>query len=422
MLSAMFAFFQSDEFMPHGHCFLWLPKILWLHVASDALIALAYFAIPLSLLYFIRNRDDLPFKFLFYLFGSFIVLCGTTHLLAIWVIWHPDYALEGLVKAATAIISILTAVISWRIIPLAMSLRSPRELEAANARLEQAYAATEQRVDERTRELQELTERLQIEIDEKQAINAKLEESQIVLRSALATAEEASQAKTDFLANMSHEIRTPMNAIVGLSDILQRDPATSDKQREFIKTIQLSSHSLMGLLNDLLDISKLEGSNVQLEHIPFNLSELAREVIDITSVQAGEKGVTIELLFDPRLSGTFLGDPLRIRQVVMNLVSNAVKFTETGQVLVKMEADWNVKKGVCIEVIDSGIGIPPHMLDSIFSKFSQADTSITRKFGGTGLGLSICKTLVTLMKGTIEVESTLGEGSTFRVMLPLEAA
>ncbi|MGE3623918.1 MAG: hypothetical protein AB7H77_08620, partial [Bdellovibrionales bacterium] len=122
MFASLAEFFNSESFMPHGHCFFWLPEILWLHVGSDTLIAAAYYSIPTSLLYFVGRRSDIPFKNLFYLFGAFILLCGTTHILTIWVIWHPDYAIEGIVKAATAVVSVITAIISWKIIPKALEL------------------------------------------------------------------------------------------------------------------------------------------------------------------------------------------------------------------------------------------------------------------------------------------------------------
>ena len=235
-------------------------------------------------------------------------------------------------------------------------------------------------------------------------------------------AEIANRAKSDFLANISHELRTPMNAVVGLANILHNSDLPAQKQREFIKTLQLSAQSMMHLINDLLDIAKIEHDQMQLDKVPFNLAELVEEIISIMAVKAHEKGIELAVHYGPSVEAAFIGDPLRLRQVLLNLVSNAVKFTHAGLVTLEVDARDNSITGLCdvlMEVTDTGIGIPLDKQDTIFSKFSQADTSITRKYGGTGLGLSICKTLVEMMDGTIGVTSVPGHGSTFRVSLSL---
>lgn len=236
-------------------------------------------------------------------------------------------------------------------------------------------------------------------------------------------AEAANEAKSDFLANISHELRTPMNAVVGLANILMINQTTPAKQRELISTLQLSAQSLMSLINDLLDIAKLENSEVKLEHIPFNLAEMIDEIASITSVQAEEKNIELHINYSPMLNTEFMGDPLRLRQILMNLAGNAVKFTSKGSVAIHVEASVQERSKsilLVVDVSDTGIGIKSDKLETIFNKFSQADTSITRKYGGTGLGLSICKTLITLMNGTISVISTPHKGSKFTVTLPLE--
>ena len=245
------------------------------------------------------------------------------------------------------------------------------------------------------------------------------------LQEAIEKAEAASQAKSEFLANMSHEIRTPMNAVVGLANLLQTHNLPPEKQKEFIHTLQLSAQSLMVLINDLLDISKIENDQMQLENIAFNIAEMMEEVISIMSVKAKEKKIDLTIEYDPQLNDNFMGDPLRLRQVVVNLISNAVKFTEKGAVTVHLsglKSQVPELVDVTIEVIDTGIGIAPDKLETVFSKFSQADTSMTRKYGGTGLGLSISKTLIQLMGGTVHVVSTLGLGSKFTVQIPLKKA
>ncbi len=243
------------------------------------------------------------------------------------------------------------------------------------------------------------------------------------LRDALQQAQAANTAKSEFLANMSHEIRTPMNAVVGLSNLLQVNDLPSPKQREFIRTLQLSSQHLMGLINDLLDITKLETREVKLDEGEFRLGQILNEVVSIQQVRAKEKGVLLLLQHDERRSDRFTGDPMRLKQVLMNLIGNAIKFTHAGHVAVTSSYAPSDTPGnlVChIDVTDTGIGIAAEHLDNIFNKFTQADSSITRKYGGTGLGLSICKTLVELMGGTISVQSAPGKGSRFSIELPLK--
>ncbi len=235
-------------------------------------------------------------------------------------------------------------------------------------------------------------------------------------------AEAANIAKSEFLANMSHEIRTPMNAIMGLSQILSMSKPLTERQQEYLKTLQLSADSLLSLINDLLDISKIEARTVELEKIPFNLAQLVEEIVDISSVQAQEKNIKFITRGTLDDNSIFIGDPTRLRQIFINLCSNAVKFTEAGNIILTIDhqsADKKNMRWIIFEVKDTGIGIPRHKLESIFQKFIQADSSINRKYGGTGLGLAITKTLVEIMGGNIQVESEAGKGSTFRVSLPL---
>ncbi|MFO1241757.1 MAG: ATP-binding protein [Rickettsiales bacterium] len=232
---------------------------------------------------------------------------------------------------------------------------------------------------------------------------------------------DVNRKKDEFLANMSHEIRTPMNAVIGLSHILSLSRPLTERQRECLSTLQVSAQSLLSLINDLLDIAKIESKNVQLESHPFNLQDLLNDVISINTVRADEKQISLTGQYEVDLPEEFIGDSNRLKQVLMNLISNAIKFTDQGLVAIKASAK-NWRGSLCeveISISDSGIGIPANKLESIFSKFSQADSSITRKYGGTGLGLPIAKTLIELMGGTITVSSDIGKGSTFRILLPL---
>ena len=234
-------------------------------------------------------------------------------------------------------------------------------------------------------------------------------------------AEAANAAKSEFLANMSHEIRTPMNAVVGLANLLEMSANKPERQKEFIHTLKLSAQQLMDLINDLLDVAKLESGQVQLEKTQFSFDEIINEVVSINAVNAREKGIELTVRSNDGTNLQLLGDPLRLRQILMNLVGNAVKFTNEGTVGIALQCDENREEGIAqvrIDISDTGIGIHPQKMETIFSKFSQADTSITRKYGGTGLGLSISKSLVELMGGKITVRSEAGKGSTFSIHLP----
>ncbi|GAB3124277.1 PAS domain S-box protein [Novispirillum itersonii] len=238
------------------------------------------------------------------------------------------------------------------------------------------------------------------------------------LRDAKARAEQAAAAKSTFLANMSHEIRTPMNAIIGFTDVLLGDPVT-DTQRRHLNTVRTSARSLLGLLNDILDTAKLERGAVDLEIKDFSLRDVCMQVLASLRVNAQTKGLPLILEYPDDQPEFFRGDALRIQQVLLNLVGNAVKFTERGEVRVLFR--HTPGQPVRLTVSDTGIGIAPDRVARIFDPFAQADASMTRRFGGTGLGTTIARQLVELMGGRISVESELGLGSRFHIDLPLPA-
>ncbi len=234
-------------------------------------------------------------------------------------------------------------------------------------------------------------------------------------------AEKANKAKTDFLANMSHEIRTPMNAVIGLTHILQTTKLDA-KQKQCVDVLQSSSESLMMLINDLLDIDKMEALDIELEHAPFSMTAVLDQVISVMSVKAKQKGVNLIVHYESGLYKTYIGDSGRIRQIALNLVGNAVKFTDRGgsvSVFFANGGKGNGKKAITVTVTDTGIGIPEDKIEMIFGRFIQADASITRKYGGTGLGLSISQALAQRMGGSISVTSVVGQGSSFVLHLSL---
>ena len=230
----------------------------------------------------------------------------------------------------------------------------------------------------------------------------------------LQAAEAANVAKSRFLANMSHEVRTPMNGILGMSELLMQTPL-NDKQRRYVQTLQKSGQTLIQIINDILDISKIEAGKLKLEQIAFDLHQLVTEAQELFSGQAGSKGLRLTTILSEAVGHEYVGDPVRIRQILANLIGNAIKFTAQGQVTVSMTVvdDAVGQTDVCLKVQDTGIGVEPAIQANLFTPFTQADGSTTRKFGGTGLGLAIVKQLAEMMGGTVGVESVPGRGSTF---------
>src|SRR5882724_1644776 len=259
-------------------------------------------------------------------------------------------------------------------------------------------------------------------------VSAVIERSQMEEQLIIAKekAEAGSLAKSEFMANMSHELRTPMNGIIGFTDLV----LTTDlqkTQREYLQNVDKSAYNLLNIINDILDFSKMEAGKLIIDNADFKLDEIVEESVDILSIRAQEKGLEIICDIDPALPADFFGDQARIRQILVNLIGNAIKFTPGGEIFVAVQKsspayERNEKTfvDIAISVRDTGIGIPADKIDKIFESFTQADSSTTRKFGGTGLGLTISRHLAGLMGGIIKVESELGKGSVFTLMLALE--
>lgn len=385
MLFAISGFLSSSNgFIPHGHCYLWKPELVWLHILADGAIALSYYSIPILLIYFVSQRKDLPFDWIFLLFGAFIIACGTGHLMEIWTLWNPNYWVAGILKALTALISVYTAIGLGPLIPKALALPSPAQLEAANLALSN-----------------EIIERKRIEQE---------------LRVAEELARDANRAKSEFLANMSHELRTPLNGILGYVQVLKKNQALDNAQTQGLNVIQHCGEHLLTLINDVLDLAKIEARKMELNPSSFLLSPFIEGVSEICRVRADQKGISFTCESSDISLTTIWTDEKRLRQVLINLLGNAIKFTESGGVTLRV---YSQAGKVRFEVEDTGVGIPSDQLDAIFLPFQQTG-NLNRRAEGTGLGLTISQSWLSLMGSQMQVKSELGKGSIFWFDLDLK--
>lgn len=517
---------QIAAFMPHGYCISWDPFLLWLHLSSDALIALAYFSIPFGILYLVNRKKDLSFKPVYYLFAGFILACGITHVLGMVTLWIPMYYVQGWAKLGTALISMATAIYLLPKLPKILALPdlqqtlllnqslqeeaesrkaveeklalSEEQLRQSNQLLNQVLNSIPQRVYWKNEKLQFLgangsflsdfnlksADELKgqrsanihghslYEIDsalEEAAITetnsvvnrevclaadttpptwvrvslvplhdehqqpvglmgtyqdiSKSKEAETKLQNANDIANAALRAQAAFLANISHEVRTPISGVIGSLNLLAESPL-DPHQSELVLGAKLSSESMLELLNDILDLSKIESNQFEFSLGDVQLEHLLHQVAKSFEVIAENKNISLVCPANAVAQDVYLADRTRMRQILSNLVSNAIKFTQAGYVQVTVEclSDSSFESELKFTVKDSGIGIPQDQQDRIFDRFAQVDDSHARRQSGTGLGLSIVKELVERMGGHLGVTSELGKGSQFWFSVKLQKA
>ncbi len=368
--------------MPHGMCYLWRPSVLSLHVVSDALITLAYFSIPFTLVYFVRKRRDLEFQWMFVCFAIFIVACGATHAMEIWVIWHPAYWLSGGIKAITALASVPTAILLIRLVPQALRLPSPSIVQIANANL-------------------------QNEIIERRQAEEEVKRQQIELARSNAELVMANTELESFSYSVSHDLRAPLRAVDGFSHALLEDCADGldDTAKDYLNRIRAATQRMGSLIDDLLNLSRL--SRTEMHRQSLDISALACSIA--SDLQKAQPERRIELRIEDGLKTT--ADPGLLRVVLENLLSNAWKFTSKQE---SARIEFGMARGngaPAYFVRDDGVGFDPAYADRLFGAFQRLHAMT--EFAGTGVGLATVQRIVHRHGGRIWAESAVGQGATF---------
>lgn len=412
--------FSADGFMPHGMCYLWKPDILGLHVTSDALIVLAYFSIPFTLLYFVRKRSDLEFNWMFVCFAVFIVACGATHLMEIWTIWYPAYWLAGTVKAVTALASVPTAILLVKLVPVALRVPSPATLRLANARLEQEVGERqraegevrrineqlEARVAERTAQLEQATQDLLHEMQERQRAQQNLVQ------------QERLRALSQMATGIAHDINNALApAALYAHSLIERDPTLNARAREYLTVIQDAIDDVAHTVSRMKEFAGAR--ELHRAHERVDLNAIIRQVIELTGprwnqrAHDGSNGIHLNIELAPSLPQV-VGSPVEIRDAVTHLVLNAADAMPDGGTLTLRTRSAEDEQ-VIVEVVDTGIGMDETTRARCLEPFFT-----TKGERGSGLGLPMVYGVVERHHGRIEIDSAPGRGTLVRVKLPAD--
>ena len=410
----------SSDFMPHGYCYSWKPGLLWLHLVSDVLIALAYFSIPLTLVYFIRKRKDLPFNWMFLCFGTFILACGSTHLMEVWTLWHGTYWLSGAIKALTALASVPTAILLLYLVPHAVALPSPQamrleiaERKSAERALNLVKEQLEFMVQERTAELSKTNKELIAEI-------AQRKRSEEALQAAQAQMARMARVSTmgELTSSIAHEINQPLAAVVTNGDAslrwLGNDPPNLAKTRESITGMIKEANRASEVIKRIRALAK----KTPPQKANLEVNEVIDEAIGLVGGQLARQGVVLRKELVPNLPPV-IGDRVQVQQVILNLIANGIEAMEgvTGRPRELSIGAKSTDDGrVLISVSDCGTGIEPESADHLFEAF------FTTKQEGMGLGLSISRTIVEGHQGRLWATPNTQGGATFQFTLPVASA
>src|SRR6266850_1596572 len=410
----------SSDFMPHGYCFSWKPGLVWLHLVSDVLIALAYFSIPLTLVYFIRKRKDLPFNWMFLCFGTFILACGSTHLMEAWTLWHGTYWLSGAIKLLTALASVPTAILLLYLVPHAVALPSPQamrleiaERKSAERALNLVKEQLELMVQERTAELSKTNKELIAEI-------AQRKRSEEALQAAQAQMARMARVTTmgELTSSIAHEINQPLAAVVTNGDAslrwLGNDPPNLAKTRESITGMIKEANRASEVIKRIRALAK----KTPPQKANLEVNEVIHEAIGLVGGQLARQGVVLRKELVPNLPPV-IGDRVQVQQVILNLIANGIEAMEevTGRPRELSIGAKSTDDGrVLISVSDCGTGIEPESADHLFEAF------FTTKQEGMGLGLSISRTIVEGHQGRLWATPNTQGGATFQFTLPVASA
>jgi C4-dicarboxylate-specific signal transduction histidine kinase len=409
----------ASDFMPHGFCFLWSPEIVWLHAISDAVIAISYYLIPIALVYFVRKRADLPFHWMFLMFGVFIFGCGTTHVMELWTLWHGTYRLAGVIKAVTAVASVATAILLVRMMPHALALPSPAQLREANEKLARAHDQLEARVRERTAQLADAYAELRAEMDRRLAAEQERLRAEQAVRMMQGELAHVGRVTTmgELAASIAHEISQPLSAVVNNGNAclrwLANDPPNVEEARETVNYIVRDGQRAGDVIRRIRALLKKSPPEPTEQHV----NELLGEVMPLVRDALLKENIEARLELADKLPAV-KGDRVQLQQVILNLVMNGIEAMHQSSrgprtlVIASRVLDTNE---VAVTVSDSGVGVEAAVFEKIFDPF------FTTKPSGMGMGLSVSRSIAESHGGRLWASHNDGPGVSFHLALPVLA-